>query len=341
MRDAETETVPSRWLNRIQNLMQGASADSAAALAAMKDRGRDWLALAGQLDQPAERVTPARRPSPAPPLDQRPDSLSVTQVEKLIRDPYAIYARKVLRLKPLDPLRQMPDAPLRGTILHDLFRRFVQDTISGLPDNAEEVLLDLADEVLEDQAPWPAARRLWRARIARIAPWFISTEQARRAVARPYLLEAEGRAAVGLEDFTLVGTADRIDLTPDGEYLIYDYKTGSAPSPKQEKAFNKQLWLEAVMAEKGGFGEPRPTRQVAYIALGGGGKITPHDITEAELIEIEEGFAKRLEYYRSEANGYTSRRAMEEVKFDGDYDHLARFGEWDTTQKPIVVRVGR
>jgi hypothetical protein len=32
---------------------------------------------------------------------------------------------------------------------------------------------------------------------------------------------------------------------------------------------------------------------------------------------------------------------MEEMKFEGDYDHLARFGEWDETQEAKTERVGR
>ena len=340
-RDAETETVPSRWLNRIVNLMKGASAESAAALAAMVDRGRDWLAMAERLDEPAARIAPASRPAPAPPADQRPDSLSVTQVEKLIRDPYWVYARKVLDLKPLDPLRQSPDAPLRGTILHDVLRRFIEATWDGLPDQPEALLLTIADQVLEESAPWPAARRLWRARIEKIAPWFIATERDRRAMAAPWKLEERGQAELGAPGFTLTGTADRIDMAPDGRILIYDYKTGSAPTEAQEKAFNKQLWLEAAMAAKGAFGEPMDTALIAYVALGSGGTVRDHPVTPGEVAEITEGFSKLLDHYRNENNGFTSRRAMEKMLFEGDYDHLARFGEWDETMAAKTVKVGQ
>ena len=340
-RDAETETVPSRWLNRIVNLMKGASPESMAALEAMMARGRDWLALAERLDEPAERIAPAKRPAPAPPAEQRPNSLSVTQVEKLIRDPYWVYARKVLDLKPLDPLRQSPDAPLRGTILHDVLHDFIKATWDGLPDQPETLLLEIADQVLDATAPWPAARRLWRARIEKIAPWFIATERDRRALGAPWKLEEKGQAELGAPGFTLTGTADRIDKAPDGRILIYDYKTGSAPSRDQEKAFNKQLWLEAAMAAKGAFGEPMDTALIAYVALGSGGDVRDHPVTPGEVAEIIEGFGKLLDHYGNENNGFTSRRAMEKVMFEGDYDHLARFGEWDETMAAETVKVGR
>ena len=340
-RDAETETVPSRWLNRIVNLMKGASVESAAALSAMEKRGRDWLAMAERLDEPVSKVAPAKRPAPAPPTDQRPTSLSVTQVEKLIRDPYWVYARKVLDLKPLDPLRQSPDAPLRGIILHDVLCRFIKATWDGLPDQPEALLLEIADDVMDDTAPWPAARRMWRARIEKIAPWFIATERDRRALGRPHLLEARGSADMGAPGFTLTGTADRIDLGPDGRALIYDYKTGSAPSKAQEETFNKQLWLEAAMAAKGAFGDPMDTALIAYVALGSGGDIRDHPVTPAEVAEIAQGFSRLLDHYLSESNGFPSRRAMEKVMFEGDFDHLARFGEWDETMAAETVKVGR
>ncbi len=339
-RDAEAETVPSRWLNRITNLMMGASAEAAQTLQGMRDRGGVWLAHAQALDTPKSTVDPAPRPAPCPPVSARPDGLSVTQVEKLIRDPYAIYAGKILRLRPLDPLRQRPDAPLRGTVVHDVLRAFVEATMDEVPEAAEALLTRIAEERFEQTVPWPATRRLWRARIARIAPKFVAGEHTRRLLARPHLLEAEGKTRFDDLGFTLKGTADRIDLTPDGKVVIYDYKTGAVPSDKQEKSFNKQLWLEAVMAANGAFGEERIAERIAYIGLGGKGEEKAHPVDLAELADIEKGFAKLISHFQSAAVGYVSRRAMVEVLYDGDFDHLARFGEWDATQEARLQKVG-
>lgn len=339
-RDAETETVPSRWLNRITNLMQGASAESATALQAMRDRGAKWLSLATRLDQPVGLVEAATRPAPCPPVHQRPKTLSVTQIEKLIRDPYAIYARNVLQLRPLQPLRQSPDAPLRGTILHDILRVFIEETKQALPEDAVAHLLAVTERELQHSAPWPAARRIWLSRIARVAPWFIATEWQRRAVADPYLLELSGKTRFDDLDMTLVARPDRIDRMPDGRIILYDYKTGALPSIKQERAFNKQLWLEAVMAEKGAFGGPDKVAKICYIGLGGGGNQRPQEVTDDALAEIAEGFDALITHFQQAGTGYTARRAMEGVKYAGDYDHLARFGEWDATTPAKKVEVG-
>ncbi len=339
-RDAEAETVPSRWLNRITNLMLGASDETRIALEAMRARGKHWLDMADKLAEPKTQIPPAKRPAPCPPVHLRPNSLSVTQIEKLIRDPYAIYVSKTLRIRPLTPLRQSADAPLRGTVIHDLLHKFVAETFEKLPPDADALLIQLSEDGLQTQVPWPAVRRLWRARIAKIAPWFVQGEAARRALACPRFLEAKGQARFDAQDFTLSGTADRIDLTPEGRAVIYDYKTGSVPSKDQEKSFNKQLWLEALMARKGAFGGEIETDQITYIGLGSGGKESSHPVSAEELDEIEAGLLKLIAHYRQPETGFGSRRAMFKLSYGGDYDHLARFGEWDETQAPEVQEVG-
>ena len=132
LRADEAETVPSRWLNRLTNLLAGCRTQGGDdALAAMRARGR----VAGarrSAGSAGPRAAPAPRPAPCPPSTRRPDRLSVTEIKRLIRDPYAIYARYILSLRPLDPLLQAPDAPLRGIVLHEVLERFIKDS-AGRP----------------------------------------------------------------------------------------------------------------------------------------------------------------------------------------------------------------
>jgi double-strand break repair protein AddB len=344
MRDDETDTVPSRWLNRLVNLLRGSGDVAAATLADMQARGCHWLKLAEALVTPEHSVPPAPRPAPVPPVAARPTVLSVTQVEKLIRDPYAVYAARVLRLYRLQPLRSSPDAALRGTVLHAVMHGFVEETRHLLPppDAARALLMDWTDRVLEAEAPWPAARRLWRARMDRVAAHVIETETARRALGVPHLFEARATWDVPGTGVALRGTADRIDRAHGGGYAIYDYKTGAPPSDKQERAFNKQLWLEALMLMGGAFplDPPLAVHHIAYLGLGASPKTVAHDPTPAELSRIADQFRARLAHMRADDTGFVSRRAMQGLSFDGDYDHLARFGEWDETAAPVLIPVG-
>lgn len=344
-RTAETDTVPSRWLNRLTNLMEGASPATKAALAAMRERGNANLALAEALLTPARSVPFEPRPAPAPPRAARPQNLGVTEIETLIRDPYAIYARHVLRLRPLDPLRADPDARLRGTILHKVLEAFVIQTRDALPprEAALQLLLELTDQVLADLAPFPAASRMWRARMARVAGFFVDTEIARRAIGTPLGPEIKDKWEVPGTGVTLTGKADRIDDLGDGNYAIYDYKTGAPPTPEQELHFNKQLWIEALMIEAGRFGLGQGARaaEMAYIGLGSDPKTVPHRPDAQALSEIAAKLQKRLLHMLDEGWGFSSRRAVSDTRFQGHFDQLARHGEWDETDPPILIPVGR
>jgi ATP-dependent helicase/nuclease subunit B len=345
-RDAETDTVASRWLNRLTNLLEGASAESEAALKDMTARGDRWVRMAEALMRPTAPSDPAPRPAPAPPATARPAEISVTDVEDLVRDPYKVYARRVLRLRPLDPLRPQPDAALRGSALHDILDRFTGAFPDALPDGAEGQLLGLAEDILAEEAPWPAARRLWQARLARVAPWFLHTEAERRAYADPWLREVKGRWPVdGLPHdriVTLVGKADRIDRLPDGRIAIYDYKSGKPPTEKEERSFAKQLWLEAAMAAEGAFGDGNPleTARIAYIGLGASPEVVAHDPTRDQVETLKAEFRRVLTHYLDPETGFPSRRAVKTTRWSGDFDHLARYGEWDETETPLRLPVG-
>lgn len=342
VRDAESETVPSRWLNRLTNLMQGMSEDGKAALAAMRDRGKDWLCLVDTLEA-TPRIDPAPRPAPCPPVEARPKRLSVTRIAKLIRDPYSIYAEKVLGLRALRPLSQSPDAPLRGTILHRVMERFVNerdaDETQGV---AHQRLMQIAAEVLEADAPWPAARVLWLAKLARVAGEFLDGEADRAARAQVAATEVSGRYEAIPGRFALTGTADRIDRDGEGALYIYDYKTGAVPTEKQQREYDKQLMLEAVIAQAGGFDGLVPTRvaEVAYIGLGATPKFARIQIGAEDIETTNAGLIKLIEDYARRDQGYTARRVVETQRFPGDYDHLSRFGEWDHATSPSPEEVG-
>lgn len=329
IRDAEAETVPSRWINRLTNLLGGLDAQGGAlALRDMKARGADWLALSEAFEAPQTTVPPERRPSPRPPADQRPRQLSVTRIKTLIRDPYAIYAQYVLKLRPLDPIRQQPDAPLRGTVLHTVMERFLREGGKSHDD-----LMRIADEVLTLDAPWPAARRIWRAKLDRVADWFIEGEARRRSLGAPEPPEQRGSATLDGMGFTLTATADRFDRTPDGSVFLYDYKTGAPPSKDEQAHFDKQLLLESAMTERGAFPDigPAPVAGAVYIGLGSTPAEVPAPLNDPGLDVIWEELATLIRAYSSQKRGYLSRRAMAKIRFGGSYDHLARFGEWDET----------
>ncbi|MEE2860233.1 MAG: double-strand break repair protein AddB [Pseudomonadota bacterium] len=343
-RDAEAETIPSRWLNRLMNLMGGLpDRNGPQALAAMRARGNDWLALAEAVARPPAQTAPARRPSPVPPAPAF-DELPVTDVSLLIRDPYAVYAKRVLKLRSLPSLRPQPDAALRGQTLHAIVEALLKSRPA--PDTPPEVLrstfLSLTAQVLEAEVPWPAARAFWQARIEGIADRIVADELARLAEGSPMVIENRGRVSVTGLDVTLTAKPDRIDLLHDGRVVVYDYKSGTPPTDAQIRHFDKQLMLEAAMARRGGFDAlgPVDVAAIRYIQLGGEGGT--HDRSHDETVEGQtwDGFVALMDAYLRGGAGFTSMRAPERTSYSGDYDHLARYGEWSLTDAASPEKVG-
>lgn len=64
------------------------------------------------------------------------------------------------------------------------------------------------------------------------------------------------------------------------------------------------------------------------------------EITPALLDETRGGLADLVSAYLDPDKGFASRRAMQRGGFAGDYDHLARFGEWQMTELPVTIPVG-
>jgi RecB family exonuclease len=336
IRTAEAQTVPSRWLNRLVNLLSGLPGQGGPqALAEMQARGKVWVHQAAAFEADMRAIPhdpPAPRPAPAPPV--RPTRLSVTQIETLIRDPYAIYARHVLGLSKLNPLLTMPDALLRGTVLHDVLER-ATDPAEG------RSLLDVAQAVLQQAVPWQAVRALWFARLARVAP-----ELERYLAAQPgdiAVREQKFAWHVPAPPFTLTAKPDRIDLWPDGRVHVIDYKTGAPPTDKEQKQFAKQLLLQAVMAQEGAFTPlgPCEVARISYLGLGGGAlKLAETEMSATLLDSTKEGFIKLITTYLDQRQGFAARRAPRDTRYAGDFDHLARFGEWTMQDDPVTFAVG-
>lgn len=335
-RSDEADTVASRWLNRMTNLLSGLPDQGGkAALDAMRARGQEWLDWAEALEQPTE-LPNAPRPSPRPPVASRPRRLTITEIPRLIRDPYAIYAKHVLRLRPLNPLVQEPDALLRGTVVHEIFEDFIRDSLEDPNRLTADHLIETARALLERDVPWPVARLLWLSRIQRLAGDFILAEQSRQSRATPLKLEAMGEARLKPLDFTIACRADRIDQDERGFLHLYDYKTGAPPSEAQQKKFEKQLLIEAAMAEEGAFKEigPAEVARAAFIGLGSNLKDVPAPLSDQPPAKIWEELKQLIGAYFEQDQGYSSRRMVHRDDIAGDYDHLARFGEWDRSATP-------
>jgi ATP-dependent helicase/nuclease subunit B len=325
-----TPSVPSRWLLRIDALL------AALDLPAIQDEP-GWSHWAEALDRPVE-VRPVPPPEPRPPVAARPRRLSVTQVETWMRDPYALYARKVLALEPLDPIDADPGAADRGILIHKALERFLKAYPEVLPEDPAAALLAEGEAVFEAIRAKPGVWAFWWPRFRRIARWFAEAEQTRRAGTLRAWGELRGRLELTgpAGPFVLSGTADRIDLRGDGATAILDYKTGGLPGQTDiELGFAPQLPLEAAIAAGGGFGPEVPARPPASLEfwrLTGGeppGEVKAVRGDPGELAERAlEGLARLIALFDDAATPYAALPRPDRAPRYNDYLHLARVKEW-------------
>lgn len=330
-------TTPSRWLTRITTLVSGAQ---------LKNKFFDarLVEVARMLDRPGSASKPIDAPAPCPPVAARPRTLPVTDVELWLRDPYALYAKRILRLKPLSPIDEAPGASDRGSAIHDALEEFVKKYPGHLPPEnvALDEVLDAGRTAFGDLLQQPQVRAIWWPRFERAARWYLSWERARRPLLAQVLVEQEGALVMPAPGgpFTLKARADRIELRKDGAITLCDYKTGAPPSnPQVERGFSPQLTLEAAMALHGAFPNVKTeaVAELVYVQLAGandGGDARPvkfKDVALADAIaQALDRFRLFVAAYDDPTQPYLSKPHVLLSTHAGDYDHLARVQEWSS-----------
>ena len=331
--------VPARWLVRLDAWLGGRGQHLATHPAL------SWLR---RLDQPERAPRPVAAPAPRPELALRPRSLSVTEIETWMRDPYAIHARHVLRLRALPPLEQAADAADYGVIVHDALQAFLHEHGAGWPEHAESLLRAGFLAALDRAALRPALAAWWRPRLLRIAGWVAVAESERRREQPPLRIgtEISGRATLsGLPggDFVLRGRADRIECCPDGTLSLLDYKTGALPAPGLVKAgWSSQLVLEAAMARLGGFGPEfqGETSYLAYWSLSGGHEpgrvlvpVKEQPALRALVASCWQALGELVRAYDDPSQPYLSQPRPGASPRFSDYAGLARVAEWSAARE--------
>jgi len=325
--------VPARWLVRLAAYLDGQKQPLAHHPAA------HWARM---IDQPEGGPQPVSAPRPKPPVELRPTTLSVTEIETWLADPYAIYAKHILKLRKLDPLEQGTDAADYGSVVHAGIARVIAQHGAEWPANGGGVLREAFETEMSDASLRPALIAWWRPRLGLIADW-INEMECNRRQGKPrvaVVAEAKGHDTLKSErGFVLRGVADRIEKLPDGTIALLDYKTGLAPKPKDvQEGRAPQLTLEAAMILRGAFGEEwqGEVSELAYWKLGGAS--APGEESEPfkrDQPAIQQGAADalasllaRIEEFDDPETAYLAHPHPEFQPRFPDYKQLARVAEW-------------
>ena len=302
--------LASRWVLRLENYLKGRS------LAKSVELDESYAQWAGALDRPASAIeTP--KPEPCPPLSLRPRTFRVTEIETLLRDPYAIFARHVLGLKKLDPVDERRGPRHLGIVLHTVMERFIEENRADLGPNAGADLIRLGKDCIDAETDDPFEQEIWLSRLKRAAAKIIEWERRHREGFLPLALEVGGELSLSAPGgpVQVRGRADRIDRSLDGRSLaILDYKTGAVPTVKQvEVGLRPQLTLEALMAQRAGFAgvEALPVTDLVYLQIGGAGGLVERRIGRAVgdlAMQTLAGLQAVLERYDNPQTPYLSCR---------------------------------
>ena len=326
-----TPTVPSRWLVRLDTVLVGSGLDPNVL------RLTNWQGWYRALNLPQVPLRIAA-PAPRPPLYARPRRLSVTRIETWIRDPYAIYARYILGLVPIDQLEADPGAAEHGIFIHKALESFLKEEMDSPQKSDFATLLAHGERSFGEALSKPSVRAFWWPRFERIAEWFLRQEcSTAEAIVRSFV-EVKGKLEINAPagPFTLTATADRIDLGTDGHHTVIDYKTGTLPTNLEVMlGFSPQLPLEAAIAVAGGFpgvSEATTISDLAYWRLTGGepaGEIrhVSGDVTQVAADALE-GLRKLVAIYDDESTPYLAIPNPIRAMRYNDYLHLARVQEW-------------
>ena len=343
LRQGSTPTVASRWLQRLLAL---GGEDLARQLRTRGDQYRRW---ASEIDA-GENQAPAKRPAPKPPADLQPRRYSFSEVGRLRRDPYAIYAHRILRLDPVAPFNADPGAADRGTLYHAIIDRYTREKhVAGTPASLE-AMRRITDELFDAERLPPHIDRVWRPRFVEVGRAFLEWEARRAPDIRTTATECGAGWDIPSLDVRLTGIADRIDIKGSNLATIIDYKTGSSPSCSQARSLlDPQLALEAAALRAGAFKSVGAVDvdELLYVRLKPGDRFKPECVNnEAKkdgksatdlADESIEQLTKFVTHLRSGRMGFASRLVpFMQSDYGGDYDHLARVAEWSTADAEEV-----
>jgi ATP-dependent helicase/nuclease subunit B len=323
-RDARSPTIASRFWLRIEAMTGG-----------LRPPQTRYDCLARALDASALPPERAQRPRPRPPVDERPHTISVTDVDRLSADPYAFYAKAMLKLQALDPLDADPGPAWRGSLIHDVLEVWAKED-----DYAPGHLVARIEAALSDGTVHPLIRALWLPRLNEAATWIEGNVAQNRSEGRqPLRAEVSGRTEFA--GVAIKGRADRIDRLPDGALAVIDYKTGAPPDNRQIGAgFAMQLGLIGLIAEHGGFdGVSGTATAFEYWSLARDqrtrafGKVSSPVTGKTAVSEPDAFVARVAAQFAVAASKWLTGDAAFTAKLQpdyawSDYDQLMRLEEW-------------
>ncbi len=268
----------------------------------------EWLSYFSEI-KAIQSIDP---PDPKPKIEARPNQFSVSDIELLVRDPYSIYAKKILRLRPLEEIEPSLSMAEYGSFIH-LFLYSLK----------AETPFDMTQEVINFPSLIPYIK-FFKLRLEALKNNFYDIDPLGKTLG----LEKKGQMQLG--DITLTAIADRIDMR-DAKIEVIDYKTGIPPSLKDiSSGYSPQSIIELMILKAGGF-EIKSEWEVsfAFWQVGREISIKVNDKTiEQDIVNYRAGLLHLFEAFKDiETPYYAQPFPLKSPRYN-DYLHLSRVKEW-------------
>ncbi len=266
------------------------------------------------------KTLPASQPMPTP--KRRPDSISVSGIEKLMENPYGYYARYILGLKKLEDLDPLLSNREFGTAIHSTIN------IADYDVSKENFISHFKTEFVKELGSFAnsiIAKNFWLPRVDKIASWIWEYETENLAQIKE--ISKEYKLRYKFADVMVSAIADRIEILNNGAIKIIDYKTGNAPAKSDvETGIFPQLPIEGLIISKmqrigqitGEYHELKAKKDnacIKYIDLDLG-------VCEAELLQLIGKFLVGEDAF------FATQKEELSLSKTRDYFHLSRIKEW-------------
>lgn len=291
------------------------------------------LNLARTLDLSASKDRPVFA-APTPPKEARPKRYTVTNIERLMRDPYSVYAKEILGLVALRKLEEPISEALFGMIIH---RVLEEENTNPLAASQEERLARLLSSVEQqcELSEIPLVyRALWMPSIRSLMEWFIKEDERLQQTEHYRLAEHKGEMSLELEDETIVieGRADLLSVDQNGKVTIIDYKTGSLPNKDEIKqSYAPQLPLLGWILRHEGINDTQVNDiTLEYWHVSGktkAGKRESIDNPKEQIETTANHVTSLLNQFLKPTTPYMSEPRLRYAPRHSDYRHLARVAE--------------
>ncbi|NCA28036.1 MAG: hypothetical protein EBS92_02000 [Proteobacteria bacterium] len=165
-----------------------------------------------------------------------PTSYSITEISKLINNPYYIYVKKILKIEELKPIDYEPSNAEFGSFVHNALEEYIKN-----PDQVN------FEKIFDKYFLSKQAKLIWLPKFKIFFEFFLRDNQQFKNCQN--FIEESINTQIG--NINLRGKVDRV-IIKDNKSIVIDYKTGQTPSSKSVLEWlEPQLLIYALILSEG------------------------------------------------------------------------------------------